>query len=45
MLFRSAAGLGASGSTIAPGATVPLQGVLAGGDRKITGYSAEIFYP
>lgn len=41
----SAAGLGASGSTIAPGATVPLQGVLAGGDRKITGYSAEIFYP
>ena len=41
----SAAGLGARGSTIAPGATLPLQGVLAGGDRKITGYSAEIFYP
>lgn len=41
----NASSLGAAGSTIAPGATLPLQGVLAGGDRKITGYSAEIFYP
>lgn len=41
----NASSLGADGNTIPPGATLPLQGVLAGGDRKITGYSAEIFYP
>lgn len=41
----SAADMGASGDTIAPGATLKLQGVLAGGERKLTGYTVEIFYP
>lgn len=41
----SAAAMGASGETLAPGGTVKLQGVLAGGERKLTGYTVEIFYP
>lgn len=41
----SAADMGAAGDTIAPGATLKLQGVLAGGERKLTGYTVEIFYP
>lgn len=41
----SAAAMGATGDTIAAGGTLKLQGVLAGGERKLTGYTVEIFYP
>ncbi|MCR5866875.1 zinc-ribbon and DUF3426 domain-containing protein [Aquincola sp. J276] len=41
----SAAAMGASGNTLAAGSTLKLQGVLAGGERKLTGYTVEIFYP
>lgn len=41
----SAAELGATQSTLAAGAELALQGVLAGGERRIVGYQVEIFYP
>jgi predicted Zn finger-like uncharacterized protein len=41
----SAAELGATQSTLVAGAELALQGVLAGGERRIVGYQVEIFYP
>ena len=35
----------APSTTVAPGAELPLQVVLDAGERRITGYSIEIFYP
>lgn len=37
--------LGSSATTLAPGGTLALRGVLAGGERKLAGYTVEIFYP
>lgn len=41
----SAADLGAARSTLAPGSEVSLQALLDTGDRRVAGYTIEIFYP
>jgi predicted Zn finger-like uncharacterized protein len=41
----SAAELSSTERTVAAGAEVPLQALLAGGDRRIVGYQIDIFYP
>jgi predicted Zn finger-like uncharacterized protein len=37
--------LGASAGTIAPGQDLSLQALLSAGDRRLAGYTIEIFYP
>jgi ABC-type taurine transport system substrate-binding protein len=37
--------LGASRTTIAAGQELPLQALLMSGERPLTGYTIEIFYP
>jgi hypothetical protein len=37
--------LGAPAGTIAPGAELPLQALLSTGERRISGYTVELFYP
>jgi predicted Zn finger-like uncharacterized protein len=41
----SAAELGARQDQLAPGAELPLQALLASGERALMGYTVEIFYP
>ncbi|MEF7614286.1 zinc-ribbon and DUF3426 domain-containing protein [Aquincola sp. MAHUQ-54] len=40
-----AAEMGSTRSTLPAGAAMNLRGVLAAGDRKLSGYTVEIFYP
>ena len=37
--------LGARQDQLAPGAELPLQALLASGERALVGYTVEIFYP
>ncbi|EHR73054.1 pyruvate/2-oxoglutarate dehydrogenase complex, dihydrolipoamide acyltransferase component [Burkholderiales bacterium JOSHI_001] len=37
--------LGATQAAIAPGAELPLQALLGAGERRLAGYTVEIFYP
>ena len=37
--------LGAAATTLAPGAELPLQALLSTGERRIAGYTVELFYP
>jgi predicted Zn finger-like uncharacterized protein len=41
----SPAELGATQSVLAPGAEAPLQATLTAGDRRLLGYTIEVFYP
>lgn len=40
-----AAELGATQGSIAPGAELPLQALLGAGEKRLAGYTVEIFYP